>query len=181
MVDRVASCRDAVVNAVVLWAACVLCTGCITGQDGRLLGAASFNSLVSGLSHSNSCGCHRDEHGAPCGSCGAPSWTHDRDTTCDSGRCGPGDGEIISQSDWEHGAFDSEFGGVEGTYGCDESRSVSARRRWYEPEAGIFNFCVPPAAIGAPAPPPPGRFHPVPTRPVFSPRPTAVVAMPLAD
>ena len=43
----------------------------------------------------------------------------------------------------------------------------------YEPEAGIFNFCTPPIALMATPPPPPGRFFPVPVRPVFSPQPVA--------
>jgi len=33
----------------------------------------------------------------------------------------------------------------------------------------VANFCVPAAAIGPPEIPPPGRFHPVPTNPVFAP------------
>jgi hypothetical protein len=33
----------------------------------------------------------------------------------------------------------------------------------------VANFCLPPAAIGPPDGLPPGRFHPVPTRPVFYP------------
>jgi hypothetical protein len=40
----------------------------------------------------------------------------------------------------------------------------------YEPEAGIFNFCTPPIALAGMPPPPPGRFFPVPVRPVFSPQ-----------
>ena len=33
----------------------------------------------------------------------------------------------------------------------------------------IANFCVAPLAMGPPEIPPPGRFHPVPTTPVFAP------------
>ena len=40
----------------------------------------------------------------------------------------------------------------------------------YEPEAGIFNFCIPPQCINPPSPLPPGRFFPVPVRPAFAPR-----------
>jgi hypothetical protein len=40
----------------------------------------------------------------------------------------------------------------------------------YEPEAGIFNFCIPPQCINPPPPLPPGRFFPVPVRPAFAPR-----------
>ena len=35
----------------------------------------------------------------------------------------------------------------------------------------IANFCVPAAAMGPAEIPPPGRFHPVPTQPVFAPIP----------
>lgn len=34
----------------------------------------------------------------------------------------------------------------------------------------LLNLCAPAAAPGPPTPPPPGRFFPVPTRPVFAPR-----------
>ena len=52
------------------------------------------------------------------------------------------------------------------------------RQRWlhwpklhlYEPEAGIFNFCIPPQFINPPPPLPPGRFFPVPVRPAFAQR-----------
>ena len=33
----------------------------------------------------------------------------------------------------------------------------------------VANFCVPAAAMGPPEVTPPGRFHPVPTDPVFAP------------
>jgi hypothetical protein len=34
----------------------------------------------------------------------------------------------------------------------------------------VANFCGPPSCVGPPDIPPPGRFHPVPTRPAFAPR-----------
>jgi hypothetical protein len=40
----------------------------------------------------------------------------------------------------------------------------------YEPEAGIFNFCIPPQCINPPSPLPPGRFFPVPVQPPFAQR-----------
>ena len=40
----------------------------------------------------------------------------------------------------------------------------------YEPEAGIFNFCIPPQCINRPPPLPPGRFFPVPVPPAFAQR-----------
>jgi hypothetical protein len=44
------------------------------------------------------------------------------------------------------------------------------RLHLYDPEAGIFNFCVPPQCLNPPPPLPPGRFFPVPVQPVFSQR-----------
>jgi hypothetical protein len=40
----------------------------------------------------------------------------------------------------------------------------------YDPEAGIFNFCVPAQCLNPPPPLPPGRFFPVPVQPVFTQR-----------
>lgn len=40
----------------------------------------------------------------------------------------------------------------------------------YDPEAGIFNFCVPPQCLNPPPPLPPGRFFPVPVQPAFAQR-----------
>jgi hypothetical protein len=39
-----------------------------------------------------------------------------------------------------------------------------------DPEAGIFNFCVPPQCLNPLPPLPPGRFFPVPVQPVFTQR-----------
>jgi hypothetical protein len=44
------------------------------------------------------------------------------------------------------------------------------RLHCYDPEAGIFNFCIPPQCLNPPPPLPPGRFFPVPVRPAFSQR-----------
>lgn len=44
------------------------------------------------------------------------------------------------------------------------------RLHWYDPEAGIFNFCVPPQCLNPPPPLPPGRFFPVPVQPAFAQR-----------
>ncbi|MCI0493071.1 MAG: hypothetical protein L0Z07_09055 [Planctomycetes bacterium] len=44
--------------------------------------------------------------------------------------------------------------------------------------AGIAHGCIPAATMGPPEIPPPGRFHPVPTRPVFTPRDEAVATIP---
>jgi hypothetical protein len=45
----------------------------------------------------------------------------------------------------------------------------------YDPEAGIFNFCMPPACIHPPPPLPPGRFFPVPVQPAFAPHPYSLL------
>lgn len=44
------------------------------------------------------------------------------------------------------------------------------RLHMYDPEAGIFNFCVPPQCLNPPPPLPPGRFFPVPVQPAFAQR-----------
>lgn len=44
------------------------------------------------------------------------------------------------------------------------------RLHCYDPEAGIFNFCVPPQCLNPPPPLPPGRFFPVPVQPAFAQR-----------
>ena len=133
--------------ATVLAAACVVSSGCITGPDGRPLGAGSFDAVVDGL----------DDRYASEG----------------------GQFEPLALDDYAAGACGSTCDDGECPSACDDRQGLSRRRRFYEPEAGIFNFCVPPATIGPPAPPPPGRFHPVPTRPVFSPRPSLALAVPL--
>jgi hypothetical protein len=51
---------------------------------------------------------------------------------------------------------------------------------FYDPEAGIFNFCIPPQCINEPPPLPPGRFFPVPVRPAFAPRQLSTYAPPYA-
>ena len=75
---------------------------------------------------------------------------------------------------------------------CEEPRRQAALARlhslrehchlplsdYYDPEAGIFNFCVPSGCIQPPPPLPPGRFFPVPARPVFAPQPTPAYALP---
>jgi hypothetical protein len=81
---------------------------------------------------------------------------------------------------------------------CDECDSPACegspecappcKRRWlhwphchlYDPEAGIFNFCIPPQCINEPPPLPPGRFFPVPVRPAFAPRQLSTYAPPNA-
>jgi hypothetical protein len=61
---------------------------------------------------------------------------------------------------------------------CEPVECPPRRKPWhhlpklhlYEPEAGIFNFCIPPQCINPPSPLPPGRFFPVPVQPAFAQR-----------
>jgi len=90
-----------------------------------------------------SCGCGE---AVPCDDCGE---------CCDDG-CGDAcTDEVACQRDASHGP-----------------KCRCPRCHLYSPEAGIFNFCMPPASLAALPPPPPGRFFPVPVRPVFAPRPS---------
>jgi hypothetical protein len=52
---------------------------------------------------------------------------------------------------------------------CGRLRNMLALPR--DQFASAANFCIAPIAYAPAEVPPPGRFHPVPTRPVFSPRP----------
>jgi len=66
---------------------------------------------------------------------------------------------------------------------CDDGHRTKCHRpscHLYNPEAGIFNFCVPPQCINEPPPLPPGRFFPVPVRPAFAPRQLSTYAPPYA-
>ena len=63
---------------------------------------------------------------------------------------------------------------------CEHRRWHLPKCRFYDPEAGIFNFCIPPQCINEPPPLPPGRFFPVPVRPAFAPRQLSTDAPPYA-
>jgi len=105
---------------------------------------------------------------------------------------GPGEGCTCGRCSTQCGAACDEEIAAACEPPCEEADcpSPAASNGWchqrlpkchlYEPEAGIFNFCVPPACIHDPPPLPPGRFFPVPVRPVFSPQPTPSYALPPA-
>jgi hypothetical protein len=162
------------VLAMACAAACVACgSGCITGRDGRWLGANSIGSLVDGGSQCNYC-----QHESPaewegaCEGCDESPWSVN----------GPGDWQEKPLASPHSGRFApvalDECGDGHCGSTCEGGPCRGLRRRWYEPEAGIFNFCIPPGVIGPPPPPPPGRFHPVPSRPVFAPRPSMALVLP---
>jgi hypothetical protein len=124
-------------------------TGCVVAPSGGCCNRSSLDRFFSG----SACGC---EFCSTEASCGAPSG----DLPCEScpSECPPqcpAPGETAE---------------------CRPPR----KRIWhhlhlpkchlYEPEAGIFNFCIPPQCINPPSPLPPGRFFPVPTRPAFAQR-----------
>ena len=71
-------------------------------------------------------------------------------------------------------------GGPECAPPCKPRRWHLPNCRLYDPEAGIFNFCIPPQCINEPPPLPPGRFFPVPVRPAFAPRQLPTYAPPYA-
>jgi hypothetical protein len=126
-------------------------SGCVIGPEGWSAGANSMDGLM--CAHDRPCQCHhgRQHPGDSCGD----ACIEDGDS-CDS--------------EWSGGPSSPRLRTL-----IDGLRS---RCHWYEPEAGIFNFCVPPASLGELPPPPPGRFFPVPTRPVFIPQEAEAVALP---
>jgi hypothetical protein len=125
-------------------------TGCVIGPEGWTGGANSMDDLT--CVHDRPCACqHGCQH--PGESCG--------DVCIDEGDS--------CQTQWNGPTHSPRL-----AFLIDR---VRARCHWYEPEAGIFNFCVPPASLGELPPPPPGRFFPVPARPVFAPQGADVVAV----
>lgn len=113
---------------------------------------------------------------------------------CRCGRCGPGSNECCSECEancgvpmtacatevavtptWEVPAAASE---APCDAACEEKPKLwhrlhfhhLHRLHFYDPEAGIFNFCVPPQCLNPPPPLPPGRFFPVPVQPAFAQR-----------
>ena len=117
------------------------------------------------------------------------------DGPCRCGRCGPGGGnECCSECEASCGLPMTE-GATEFALPapCEVPAAASAapcdgvceerpklwhrlhfhhfhRLHFYDPEAGIFNFCVPPQCLNPPPPLPPGRFFPVPVQPAFAQR-----------
>jgi hypothetical protein len=142
--------------------------GCIVYPDGRPVGEGAANELGRvlgvGPSASPQCGCH---------SCGDASdidpvvadesWVAaDEITHGDALPCRDGDpsclGSCAASGDLSQGHSPK----------CASLQSVGRLPR--DAFASTANFCIAPAGAAPPDLPPPGRFHPVPTRPVFAPR-----------
>jgi hypothetical protein len=123
----------------------VVPSGCAIGPEGR---PYPSRESVEGFFFGSGCDCGCNVSEA---SCGAPS------ESCQTNTCPP---ESIAAE-------------------CPPADCPKPRRKFwhhlpkchlYEPEAGIFNFCIPPQCINPPPPLPPGRFFPVPVRPAFAQR-----------
>lgn len=123
-------------------------TGCVVGPNGGVPTPATMQEYFLGPDGVR-CNRHCEYYEA---SCGAPS----------------SDGTI--QSDVPCNEPDA----------CEQVACEPRPRLWhrlhlhrlhcYDPEAGIFNFCIPPQCINPPPPLPPGRFFPVPVQPAFAQR-----------
>jgi hypothetical protein len=124
-------------------------TGCIMGPEGFAPSRASIDAILWGPEET--CTCGRGQ--VPCGSACEEENPMASESPCQEAACPP----PAKSHGWLH-----RF----------------SKCHLYEPEAGIFNFCVPPACIQEPPPLPPGRFFPVPVRPVFSPQPAPGYALP---
>lgn len=121
----------------------VVPTGCAIGPEGR---PYPSRESIEGVLFGNDrcCGCPRCEAscGAPSEDC-APEACAAAPVACETAECPPPHRKF-----WHH----------------------LPKCHLYEPEAGIFNFCIPPQCINPPPPLPPGRFFPVPVRPAFAQR-----------
>ena len=121
-------------------------TGCVVAPNGLEPTSESIRGILWGP-------CHGGEHGhckAPCGAAGGES------TACDECDCPPGESSPCD-------------GGSECEPACERRPKCHLPHcHLYDPEAGIFNFCIPPQCINEPPPLPPGRFFPVPVRPAFA-------------
>jgi hypothetical protein len=138
--------------------------GCILTPDGRPLGAGAAESLahLAGFSPAG-CSCGNMHCGEPACSFGgeAETWIGGA-ADCGPADCGPSGGSACETCGEESCRLE-----------CPSATcaALQAAGRWpCQAIAGTANFCIPAAAIGPPYIPPPGRFHPVPTRPVFAPR-----------
>jgi hypothetical protein len=93
--------------------------------------------------------------------------------------CGPNHGCPCDGEEATCGAPSSDSPPASCTAECTPPDCGPTHRKWwdhlpkchlYDPEAGIFNFCIPPQCLNPPPPLPPGRFFPVPVRPAFAER-----------
>ncbi len=128
-------------------------TGCVVAPDAQGPTSESFREILWGPNHRSGCKTCDAPCDAPsdadCEKCDSPP--------CDSPSC-EGDPECAPP--------------------CEPWRFHWPHCHLYDPEAGIFNFCIPPQCINEPPPLPPGRFFPVPVRPVFAPRQLSTYAPP---
>jgi hypothetical protein len=133
----------------------VVPTGCVVVPEGGYPTRESVQEFF--LGSGRACGCGRCGDGEA--SCGLPSddcatevdtvAPCETATPCEAAACPPGECEPRPKF-WHRLHFH--------------------RLHFYDPEAGIFNFCVPPQCLNPPPPLPPGRFFPVPVQPVFTQR-----------
>lgn len=167
--------------------------GCVAYPDGRPIGADALARVVGLGAPADGCNCHRagsGHHDGPSHAYGGthfgpehaiPSWVADIDDSeggefSEGGEVADGD-EFIGPPDAHAGSEsyatidgDPECGDVHhGSHAGTALRSVGELPRHCFAETA--NFYLPAAACGPPEIPPPGRFHPVPTQPVFTPRP----------
>lgn len=157
--------RRRLASAALLAALIAASPGCVAYHNGRSIGTGWADSLASVVGvPSSGCGCDNT-------SCShvvepVPSWGH---------------GFVaLDESDPLHGhvpvhhAYAGESG--DGSYAAASShhpprsrlRALAALPR--DAFAAAANFCIRPIAFAPADVPPPGRFHPVPTRPAFAPR-----------
>lgn len=138
--------------------------GCAIGPRNWLTPRHAIDGLM--CDHGSQCGCGRGHHGPRCHECGDTCGCSEDDSV----HCG----DACEDAGWEPKRAEEE---PLAPLTITIPRFRIPHRKWYEPEAGIFNFCVPPAVIAELPPPPPGRFFPVPARPVFAPQPASDPAL----
>lgn len=129
-------------------------TGCVMSPAGSLPGRHSIENFFHG-------------GGCCCGHCDEPTCEAPYECDCPPSDCQAGDCQACS----------AEFDAATCPPHCHKKKLWHhlPKCKMYDPEAGIFNFCMPPACIHPPPPLPPGRFFPVPVRPAFAPQPTSML------
>jgi hypothetical protein len=126
-------------------------SGCVVYSNGRPVGLGALESLA------NTAGISPAAHGCGQGAC----------------ECQP---ELLSSAEPvmpECGSGGNCSRQPCGALTCNHSRCGTAQAALIVPRqafASAANFCIRPIAYAPAEVPPPGRFHPVPTQPVFSPR-----------
>jgi hypothetical protein len=147
--------------AVFAIAALTASVGCVAPPS---CGYGHTLAHVLGFDCDGSCGCG---DGCQCGNnCSCGDFVSDGCDGCQSGGCAVNDsgGECCESGDCEpnqcgdHGNFPA----------CNSVKRVADLP--CETLHCATSCCTPNACPGPPDVPPPGRFHPVPTRPAFSPR-----------